>query len=263
MIGADRHADGSADIDAMSVKLERLGNGEGDPSRNPLDVADRSDLREEECEFVAGKAREQRPLAGAFGDFRSDHDPEPVRHHDQQLVAACVAEAVIDHLEAVEVDEQHRAAAPHRRPAQKLVGFGTEMKAVGQRRDRVVHAERLRILDRCANLREQRVHGRCKLGHVLPNDRGRRRDKVAVLNCEKPVSERGQRASAFAVGPFRGDVADEQAEGAGDDRCDDLIVQIRDVEEGAQREDERGNPRRAREQGVAEFLGSACFHRIA
>ncbi len=111
MVGADRDADGSADVDAVPVKLEGLGNGDRDAARDTLDLGGRADLREEQSEFVAGQARQQRPAADRFGDLGGDDDAQPVRDHDQQLVAPGMAEAVVDHLEAVEVDEQHRAAA--------------------------------------------------------------------------------------------------------------------------------------------------------
>ena len=66
-----------------------------------------------------------------------DDDAQPVGDHDQQLVAAGMAEAVVDVLEAVEVDEQHRRPGARRALAEQLVGFGAEMQPVGQRRHRI------------------------------------------------------------------------------------------------------------------------------
>ena len=108
MVGADRDADRSADVDAVPVELERLGNGERDAARDTLDLGGRRDFREEHGELVAGQAREQRPRPVASASLGGDDDAKPVGDHDQQLVAAGMAEAVVDHLEAVEVDEQHR-----------------------------------------------------------------------------------------------------------------------------------------------------------
>ena len=89
-------------------ELERLGDGEHHAARDPLDLGDRIDLREEHGELVAGEAREQRPGAGIAGELGIDHDAQPVGDHDQQLIAAGMAEAVVDLLEPVEIDEQHR-----------------------------------------------------------------------------------------------------------------------------------------------------------
>ena len=66
------------------------------------------DLREENGELVAGQARQQRPLDRTFAEFGGDDDAQPVGDHDQQLVAAGMAKAVVDVLEPVEIDEQHR-----------------------------------------------------------------------------------------------------------------------------------------------------------
>ena len=92
------------------------------------------------------------------------------------------------------------------------------MKPVGKRGDRIVHAERMGVFDRGADLGEQAVDRGGELGHGPANDRRRGRDEVAVLDRQQPIAERGQGAGAFAVGPFGGDVADQQAEGAGDQR---------------------------------------------
>ncbi len=60
MVGADCDADRSADVDAMAVKFERLGNGEGNAAGNTLGVRSLLDLREEDREFIAGQAGKQR-----------------------------------------------------------------------------------------------------------------------------------------------------------------------------------------------------------
>ena len=61
MVGADRHADRRADVDAVAVKLERLADRQRHPARDPLDVVARGDVGEEQGELVAGEAGEQRP----------------------------------------------------------------------------------------------------------------------------------------------------------------------------------------------------------
>ena len=75
------------------------------------------------------------------------------------------------------------------------------MQAVGKRGDRVVHAERMGVLDRGANLGKQSVDRGGELGHRPANGRRRRRDEIAVLDRKQALAERGERAGAFAVGP--------------------------------------------------------------
>ena len=164
-------------------------------------------------------------------------------------------------LEAVEVDEQHRRLGVAGAGCQHLVGFGAEMEAVRQRRDRVVHAQRMRILDRRADLGEQAVDRGGQLRAWYPcTIAGAGLVRSPLLDREQPVAKRGQGAGAFAVRPFGGDVADQQAEGAGDDRGQDLLVEFGDVEECRQRKDERRKAGRARKDGVADLLRRAVFH---
>jgi hypothetical protein len=179
-----------------------------------------------------------RASSGRRETFSESSDTKAVGDHDQELVAAGVAQAVVDVLETVEVDEQHRRAGTTRHLPKKLVRFRPEMKPVGKRGHGIVHAQSVGIFDRGADFREQGVDGGCKLGHPLANHRWRRRDQVAVFDCKQAVGERGQRAGAFAVRAFRRYVADEQAETAGGKRGDDLGVELRDVQERTERKDE-------------------------
>ena len=210
-----------------------------------LDLGGRLDFGKEQSEFVAGQPREQRAAGQRFAELGGDDHPQAVGDHDQQLVAAGMAEAVVDQLEAVEIDEQHRRLACLAELAEQFVGLGAEMQAVGQRRDRIVHAQRMGILDRCADFGEQGVDGGGELGHRLADRRRRRRDQIAVLDREQAVAKRGQGARALAVGALGGDVADQQAEDAGDERGDDLLVELGDVEQRrrAKRRTRRSRPR--------------------
>ena len=64
---------------------------------------------------------------------------EPLRDRDQQLVAARVAERVVDRLEAVEVDEQHADHAVRaRRALLRLAQPVQEQRAVGEVGERIV-----------------------------------------------------------------------------------------------------------------------------
>ena len=147
------------------------------------------------------------------------------------------------------------------RIAQQLVGFGAEMKPVGKRGDRIVHAERMGILDRGAHLGEQACRPRRRAWAWSAGPlAGAGETRSPSSTASKPVAKRGQRAGAFAVGPLGGDVADQQAEGAGGERGEDLLVEFGEVEERGQREQERRKAGGARQDRVADLLGRACFH---
>ena len=154
-----------------------------------------------------------------------------------------MAKAVVNRLEPVEVDEQHRRQLSRHRLGKQFVGFGTEMKAVGKRSHRIVHAERMRILDRRAHFREQRVDRGGDFGHDLAHDPRRGRGEVAMLDRKQAIAKRIQRARILAVGTLRRDIADQKAECARHDRGENLGVELGDVEEGDERKQERGDPR--------------------
>ena len=129
-----------------------------------------------------------------------DHHPQAVRDHDQQLVAAGMAEAVVDALEAIEVDEQHRRGRTFEPLAEQLVGLGSEMQPVGKRGDRIVHAERMGIVDRGAHFGEQGVDRRSQLGHRIGG-----RSAVRAKPGPRPrprAAARSARASARALSLF-------------------------------------------------------------
>ena len=96
---------------------------------------------------------------------------------------------------------------------------------------------------------------------MMRGRRRRRRNEIAILDRQQPFAQRGQRAGTFAVGAFGGDIADQQAERAGDDRREDLLVELGEVEERGQRKEEGSNAGRARQDRVADLLGRACSHR--
>ena len=154
----------------MSTLCEHSSNGSEIASTTRRAIrsisSERGDLGEEHGELVAGEAREQRARARIAGELGVDDHPQAVGDHDQQLVAAGVAKAVVDHLEAVEIDEQHRRVWPAGRFAEQFVGFRPEMEAIGERGHRIVHAERMGVFDRRAHFGEQAVDGGGKLGHA-------------------------------------------------------------------------------------------------
>jgi hypothetical protein len=123
-----------ADGDADAAGGEHLVAGEAERTlqllEHALGVADRlshvDEALEQESELVAAQAR-----------HRVDHPhraPEPHREGDQQLVAEPVPEAVVDDLEAVEVEEEQGEAGARRPPAalQRHLQPVDEQRPVGQ-----------------------------------------------------------------------------------------------------------------------------------
>ena len=117
---ADGDAGGQLDGDLEPVEVDRLadqhthGLGEG---RQGLGVV----LRQHERELVAAEPRRQH--VGREGL------PQPAGHALQQAVAGRVAEAVVDLLEAVEIEHDDREGPRRREPVGDLADHGP---AVGQ-----------------------------------------------------------------------------------------------------------------------------------
>ena len=88
------------------------------------------DRLDEHRELVAAEAGHR--VAGA------DRVAQPVGDLDQQLVAGGVAEAVVDLLEAVEVQEQDRHVVGAAAAVQRLLEPLPEQRAVGQLGEAVV-----------------------------------------------------------------------------------------------------------------------------
>jgi hypothetical protein len=94
---------------------------------------------------VLGQDRELVAAEPADGVVLAQAAPKPAGDLAQQPVAGAVAEAVVDHLEIVQVDEEHgQAAAVAARPGQGVADAVVEQRPVGQVGEAVV--ERL-VLD--------------------------------------------------------------------------------------------------------------------
>ena len=95
-----RDADAGADLDQMIVDLVALAQPVDDAPREVGGVLGGVDVLLEHDEFVAAEARDE--------ILRAQHLAQPVGDRAQQLVAAGMAERIVDLLELVEVDEQQR-----------------------------------------------------------------------------------------------------------------------------------------------------------
>jgi hypothetical protein len=163
--------DAGADPALLRPGLDRALQGRLDPGRDVDDPIDRG-VADHDRELVAAEPGHGVDLA---------HDaPDPVGHLDQQAVADAVPEAVVDHLEPVQVQHQHGG-----QPG-AAVGAGDgpvdavgEQRAVGQAGERVVEGQQLQLPVRLGHLHgafgDPQLHVLCEhlelLGqHVQPDD---------------------------------------------------------------------------------------------
>ena len=106
----ERDADAAADVDLAARHAERLRERGQDAARDDLGAAGVAG-RQVGSELVAAEAREHVALA--------QRRLQPAAGLAQQRIARLVPVAVVDELEAVDVDEQHGArcrAAPRELP---------------------------------------------------------------------------------------------------------------------------------------------------
>jgi hypothetical protein len=93
-----------------------------------LDVVDLAALVENDHELVAAEARHH--IA------RPQREAQPVRHFEQEQVAGLVTQRIVDDLEPIEIDEQHRKTmivalrGVDRLAQQRVEGFA--VRQVGQ-----------------------------------------------------------------------------------------------------------------------------------
>ena len=131
-VAPDRDADRSADHEVLA------GDGEGhlerldDPARDGVRPAEPVLVGQQQRELVAAESRGEVVAPDAALD--------PLRHRGQQPVARGVAERVVDDLEVVQVEEQHRQHAARRpglpagaRPARRT-SPGSRARSAGRDR---------------------------------------------------------------------------------------------------------------------------------
>ena len=99
-LARERDADARADEDLVTVGRERLGEGALNPPRDRDRLGLDGEVLAEHHELVTAEAR--------HCVARPDHVAETPRRFPQQLVADAVPQAVVDDLEPVEVEKEHR-----------------------------------------------------------------------------------------------------------------------------------------------------------
>ena len=101
--GDDRDADAGVDHDGVAGEIVGRAHRFADPPRQDRGVERLLDAGLDDGEFVAADARDGVGVAHAMA--------QPLGHHLEQLVADRMAERVVDALEAVEIEIEHRKLA--------------------------------------------------------------------------------------------------------------------------------------------------------
>ena len=124
------HADAGADIQLVAFQRERRGQHGKDLARHAGHFRSVVGRFDDDDEFVAADA------ADDVGGAQDRH--QALGDEFEQLVAAVVAQRIVDHLEVVQVQQQQSHAAVLAVGARQRVGQGAvEFMAVRQLRDRV------------------------------------------------------------------------------------------------------------------------------
>ncbi len=132
----DGDADGGADMDLVAHQAEGLAELAEQALAEFLGGAEALDVEDDDGEFVAAQSRDGVDLADRVFEARGSLA--------DQLVAAGMAERVVDRLEAIEVDiEQADLAVVARDGKQRAAQPILEQSAVGQAGQRVVEGEEL------------------------------------------------------------------------------------------------------------------------
>ena len=203
VIRATGDADRRADVDAVGAQLERLGDGEDDPARDPLDVVGRLDLGEEHRELVAGEAREQRtraarlPVNSALTTTRSrlatmisSWSPRAWPRLSLTLLKRSRSTNSIAEVATFGASLSNLSASERKWSRLGSEVTGSYMPSAGRSRSRR-GPRRTGVSTAVASF-----------GIVRRTTGRRRRDQVAVLDREQPIAERGERAGALAVRAF-------------------------------------------------------------
>jgi hypothetical protein len=131
-VGAQRDPDRDPDAQVAALDAERLLHRAQDPLGDHRRLGRLGEPLQQHRELVAAQARD-----GVAGAQRAG---DPLGEGDEQLVADGVAEAVVDLLELVEVEEQQRAAVLRLAAGtpQRLLDAVNEQRPVGQPGEGVV-----------------------------------------------------------------------------------------------------------------------------
>ena len=157
-----------------------------------------------DLELVAAQAPDLPLVADFVG--------QPQRDQPQQGVARRVAERIVDGLEAVEIEQEHRAAMlPPDRAHQSIVERAAKRFAIGEARQRILAREAVELDLRLAHLGQvgseaAKAEEMAELVVHRPA-RDRPPDLVLGLGADNEILERDVRRKIESERPFRGRAA--------------------------------------------------------
>ena len=125
--------------DVAALQIERLRHGRQQPIGDRLRVRRGAHAVEQDREFVAAQPRQRGfALDARHRVRRAQRRLQPPRQADQQFVAGEMTQAVVDQLEAIDVEEEHREArAAAARAADQAFEAIHEQHAIRQARQRI------------------------------------------------------------------------------------------------------------------------------
>ena len=140
--GREGDADARVHRHLLPLHAERLAERLDEPGGNPFDLLRVRAVREN-GELVSTEPRRNvgRPHTRL----------QPVRERHEQRVAHRMAETIVDRLEVVEIEEQHRCLEPEREGSRDMLG---EEHPIRELRQRVVERLVAQLLLYCGELRD-------------------------------------------------------------------------------------------------------------
>ena len=181
---SERDADRTGDVELAPDDLQRIGQRAQHTLGDDRGLARVRDVLEQHGELVAADPRDR--VAGPQRGVQAQRD------RLQQLVAGLMAERVVDDLEMVEVDEQHRSAGigpATTRASQRLLQPVEEEGAVRQACQRIVQGivvkprDRAAVIGRVAHGTLQRAGVEPRLGKVI--DRAVRARRAQLVGAAR------------------------------------------------------------------------------
>ena len=281
-----RDAEARVDVPVAVTEQERRAELGQDPLGRPPDLVHPGDPVDDDPELVAAEA--------GHGVARPDAAQQPFADGDEERVADGVTEALVDHLEPVEVeqDQGHRVLIALAVPRQGVGDPVGQQVAVGQARDGVVQCAALRLLEQVGVVQRDRGelgeaaersdlaaaerplvasrgepddadgpaaggqrHGDDGTEHVGRQSRRPANEGVVILGRDRAALANDEAAEPVGGRQPVAEEVGEDADPVADDEC--LAVGLEEVDEPVGRADQRGGPGDDR---LEEVLGVVPVH---
>ena len=234
------------------------------PARDPLDLRNRFDLREENGEFVAGEPREQRARRGRC---RVNSALTTTRRRLATMISSWSPRAwprlsltILNRSRSTnsiaDFDSSVASLSSLSASDRKCSRLGSDVTG-----SYMPSAWAFSIDARTSANRVSTAAASFGMVRRTEPGAGEMRSPSSTASSRSPSARQG--TGAFAVRPFGRDVADQQAEGSRRPSAARIFcVELGQVEQARKREEEGGSAGGTRQDRVADLLGRACFHRL-